>query len=120
MVRPPITGITQSFVDSTSTRVGPISSKRVRGNRGLRMSTVPYAIDLILQTPTQDILDAYRDAYVIPRSIRIRPIALGEYLSSPPFRLTVFNLDILRLGLRLPLQPFVRKSFISMGLPRHK
>lgn len=37
----------QSFVISTSTRVGPMSSGRVKGDKSLRRGAIPYAIDSI-------------------------------------------------------------------------
>lgn len=46
----------------------------------------------------------------------MRPIALGESLSSPLSGLIAFNLDFLRLGLQLPLQPLIRKVLNFYGL----
>lgn len=41
------------------------------------MGAIPYAINLIPQKLSLDILDAHRDAYIILRSVRIKPVTPG-------------------------------------------
>lgn len=88
----PSSDIVLRIVPSITTSASPMSSGYLGGVRHLRVDDVPYAIDLIPQSMTQEILDEYQDAFVIPRSSRMRPITFMESLSSSSLGLTAFNL----------------------------